>query len=371
MIHLARFLCAIIFACSYYPSVQASVQATANNFTAKPVRLGDTLISILFKNGFSTHERELVLRSSASLRGLFLTLDTNYLVRHDKNETELRMFDSQTKAAFRILKTSGKVSAAPYSPNYKVTLQRIDGRIYGSILGSVLSKVNSNFVASRFTDAYAFDLRTAHKLKRGARYWFTVQKKYEGGHFITYGEVTQTSLEIGGRELKKHFVRNNDGGVFFNSEDLLEKRPFYAPVNYIKIASAFQPHRRHPITGRLQPHLGVDFELPLGEAVMAARKGVVVRYGNNHAAGNYIVLQHSNGMETAYDHLYKIDKKIHQGLGVVAGEKIAEVGCTGYCTRAHLHFAVKNKGRMVDPLNYIKTYPYHMQEQLEARMAKN
>ncbi len=367
MIHLARFVCALVVACTYYPSVQAA----ANNFTAKPIRSGDTLISILLKNGFSAREREIVLGSNAQLRRLFLTLDTKYLVRKENGETELRMFDSQTRAAFKILKAKGKVTATPYAPNYQVTLQRVEGRIHGSILGSVLAKMDSNFVASRFTDAYVFDIRHAKDLKRGARFWLTVQKKYEGGHFITYGEVMQTSLEIDGRDVRKRFVRNNDGGVFFNSDDLLEKRPLYAPVNYLKIASTFQPHRLHPITGRRQPHLGVDFELPIGESVLAARKGVVVRYGNNHAAGNYIVLQHSNGMETAYDHLYRIDRKIRQGLKVSAGEKIAEVGCTGYCTRAHLHFAVKNKGRMVDPLNYIKAYPYHMQEQLAARVAKN
>lgn len=367
MNHLAQILCAFVFASIFYPSVQAS----ANTFTAKPVRSGDTLISILAKNGFSMRDREVVLRSSAGLRTLFLTLDTQYLVRREKGETELRVFDSQTSAAFKILKNADKVSAVSYRPDYKITLQRIEGRIYGSVLGSVLSKVNSNFVASRFTDAYAFDLKSGKHLKRGARYWFNVQKKYESGHFIKYGEILQTSLEVDGQDLRKRFVRNNDGGVFFNADDLLEKRPLYAPVNYIKIASAFQPNRVHPITGRRQPHLGVDFELPAGEPVLAARKGVVVRYGNNHAAGNYIVLQHSNGMETAYDHLYKIDRKIHQGLRVNAGEKIAEVGCTGYCTRAHLHFAVKKKGRMVDPLFYIKSYPYHMEEQLEARVAQN
>lgn len=368
MIHLVvRQLCAFLLALTSYQSVQAA----NNNFAAKPIRSGDTLIGILAKNGFTGREREVVLSSHAGLRQLFLTLDTKYLVRRDAGETELRVFDSQTAAAFRILKKGGKVSAFPYIPNYKITLERIDGRIHGSILGSILAKIDSNFVASRFTDAYAFDIRSARDLKRGANYWFTVQKKYESGHFIKYGEIMQTSLEIDGRDVRKRFVKNPDGGVFFNSDDLLEKRPLYAPVNYLKIASTFQPNRLHPITGRRQPHLGVDFELPKGEPVLAARKGVVVRYGNNHAAGNYIVLLHSNGMETAYDHLYKIDKKIRQGLKVNAGEKIAEVGCTGYCTRAHLHFAVKTKGRMVDPLNYIKAYPYHMEEQLEARVAKN
>ncbi|HWU42130.1 MAG TPA: M23 family metallopeptidase, partial [Bdellovibrio sp.] len=68
--------------------------------------------------------------------------------------------------------------------------------------------------------------------------------------------------------------------------------------------------------------------------------------------------------------LYRIDRKIRPGLKISAGEKIAEVGCTGYCTRAHLHFAIRFHGRMVDPLKYIKAYPYQMERQLAA-LAQN
>jgi murein DD-endopeptidase MepM/ murein hydrolase activator NlpD len=226
-------------------------------------------------------------------------------------------------------------------------------------------------VASRFIDAYVFDLKSSRRLDRGARFGLTVEKLYENGQFIKYGEVTATSLDINGVPVHKKFIKHKAGGVFFSAGDLLDDRPFYAPVEYIKVASRFAQNRLHPITKRHQPHLGIDFELPIGDPVFAPRKGTVIRYGNNHAAGNYIILLHANGIETAYNHLHRIDKRIRQGLKVSAGEKIGEVGCTGYCTRAHLHFAVKKKGRMVDPINYIKSYPSHMERLLQERVASN
>lgn len=351
---------------SYQP-----VQAGANNFTAKPIRIGDNLLSILRQHGFSERQRQEVLSKDVGLRRLFLTLDTKYLLRKEKNEVELIMFDSQTNDSFRIIKQDRKILAARYHPQFKITNARVDGRVYGSLLGSILPKLNSNWVASRFMDAYAFEMKTGRRLEKGAKFWFTVEKKYLGGHFVKYGEVTQTYLEIRGEAIQKKFVRVMNGGVFFNQNDLLDDKPFYAPVDYIKIASQFQPRRMHPITRRLQPHLGVDFELPVGDPVYAPRAGTVVRYGNNRAAGNYIVLQHSNGIETSYNHLYKIDRRIRQGLRVRAGEHLADVGCTGYCTRAHLHFAVKKRGRMVDPLIYMKSYPVHFEEKLESRVAQN
>jgi murein DD-endopeptidase MepM/ murein hydrolase activator NlpD len=367
MIHLIQVVIAfmVTWIC-YQPG-----QAAANYFTAMPVKSGDTLISILRQHGFNEHERDQILSTSTHLQKLFLTLDIKYMLHQDRNLTELRVYDSQTAAAFRILKHNGKITATPYKPNFKITLVRIEGRVHGSVLGSILAKIDSNFVASRFNDAYAFDIRSAKAIKSGAPYWFTVQKKYDLGAFVKYGEILQTSLDINGQIIKKHFVRTANGSVFFNKSSLSEKKPFYAPVNYLKIASNFQPHRIHPITGRRQPHLGIDFELPSGDPVFAPRQGIVMRYGFSNAAGNYIVLAHSNGMETAYNHLSKINKKIRRGYRVYPGDQIAEVGCTGYCTRAHLHFAIKYKGQMINPINYIKSYPYRMEQQLVARVALN
>lgn len=348
-----------------------SADARAITFTAKPVVVGDNLLSILRKYGFSEKQREQVLAADKDLRNLFLTLDTRYLVKKTAREIELRMFDSQTSKAFRILKNSEGVRAYAYKPNFQVQVVRIEGRIYGSILGSVLAKINSNWVATRFMDAYVFDLHGSEKVNRGARFGLSVEKLYNGNQFIKYGEVTNTSLAINGTVVHKKFVRYKDGGVFFSAQDLLDDRPFYAPVEYIKVASKFAPRRLHPITKKQQPHLGIDFELPVGEPVFAPRQGTVVRYGNNHAAGNYIVMLHPNGIETSYNHLHRIDRRIRQGLKIAAGEKIAEVGCSGYCTRAHLHFAVKKKGHMVDPIKYIKSYPPQMERLLQERVASN
>lgn len=358
---------AFIFAfTSYQPA-----RAIDNKFAAISVQTGDNLLSILRRNGFTEKQREQVLASHQGLRHLFLTLDTKYLIKKTNETLELRMFDSQTSEAFLIVRTGSKVIARPYEPDFQVQLNSVQGKIHGSILGSVLAKINSNWAASRFLDAYVFDLKAPHHVSRGARFSLTVEKLFSEGQFIKYGEVLATSLEINGSFVHKKFVKHKDGGVFFSAEDLSDERPFYAPVEYIKVASHFAPNRLHPITKRHQPHLGIDFELPVGDPVFAPLRGTVIRYGNNRAAGNYIVLLHTNGVETSYNHLHRIDKRIKQGLKVFAGEKIGEIGCSGYCTRAHLHFAIKHKGKMVDPVRYIKSYPSHMEKFLQEKVAKN
>ncbi len=212
-IHLAMIVSAFVIAFTSYQPVQAG----ANNFTAKPIRIGDNLISIMRQHGFSERQRQEVLSKDAGLRHLFLTLDTKYLLRKEKSEVELIMFDSQTNASFRIIKQDKKILAARYYPQFKITNARVDGRVYGSLLGSILPKLNSNWVASRFMDAYAFEMKTGRSLEKGAKFWFMVEKKYLGGHFIKYGEVTQTFLEIRGQPIQKRFVRVMNGGVFFRN----------------------------------------------------------------------------------------------------------------------------------------------------------
>lgn len=354
------FLVTLLYPCTF---------AIANSFKQRPVVLGDNVITILKKNGFTEAQRQTILKINPDLRELFLTLDTKYLVSAQKNSAEVRLYDSQSTTAFRVWRNGPDFGAEPIH-NLSTTLMDVSGVVRGSIMANILDKVESNWIASRFIDAYIFDIKP-QEIDRGARFSFTVEKKFDQGFFVKYGEILKTSLEIDGKAIQKNFVRSNTGGVFITEEDLLSPKPFYAPVDYIRVASLFQPNRRHPITRRVQPHLGVDFELPAGEKVYAAKKGIVARMGNSRAAGNYVVLLHANGVETSYNHLGKVMRNLRIGTAVTGGEPIGIVGCSGYCTRAHLHFAIRYSKKMVDPLKYTKPFPSGMRELLERRVARN
>ncbi len=91
-------------------------------------------------------------------------------------------------------------------------------------------------------------------------------------------------------------------------------------------------------------HSGVDFAAKVGTAVFAAGDGVVIGTGNTDLAcsgvsyGNWILIQHPNGLSSLYAHLSLIQVKTGQTVHV--GDKIALSGNTGYTTGPHLHFAV-------------------------------
>lgn len=343
--------------------------AAANGFIAKKVQIGDNVISLLRSNGLSEKDRQKVLAKLPLLRRLYLQLDVAYLVKKSLGRTEIRFYDPQKDIVFVIKRTPLSVEAKMARAVFSTATVPVSGVVQNSLMSALLSKINSNWVASRYMDAYLMDYNLDRDLGRGAKFSMVVEKKYDGPHFIRYGEVLRTSLEIRGKTRVKRFVRLSKGGVFINEADMLKNRPFYAPVDYIRIASLFQPNRRHPVTRRVQPHLGVDFELPEGASIFAARTGTVVRYGYNHAAGNFVVLRHGGGIETSYNHMQRVERKIRRGLRINAGDKVGQVGCTGYCTKPHLHFAVRQNGRMVNPLKFLRPYPIFAENTLQAKVA--
>jgi murein DD-endopeptidase MepM/ murein hydrolase activator NlpD len=95
-------------------------------------------------------------------------------------------------------------------------------------------------------------------------------------------------------------------------------------------------------------HKGVDLTAPTGTAVYASLDGQVLRAGKHKQYGNYVVVDHGNGVSTVYAH-HSLNL-VHEGDIVRRGQKIAEVGRTGNATGPHLHFELRIDGLQRNPL---------------------
>lgn len=91
-------------------------------------------------------------------------------------------------------------------------------------------------------------------------------------------------------------------------------------------------------------HNGIDFGAEKvgksGDPILAAADGKVVGAGDlgKFAYGKWITINHGNGLVTLYGHLSRIS--VSPGKSVKKGDKIGEMGSTGFSTAAHLHFTV-------------------------------
>ena len=95
-------------------------------------------------------------------------------------------------------------------------------------------------------------------------------------------------------------------------------------------------------------HTGVDIAAPYGSIIVAADDGVIDAAGWVQVGGRRVCVQHAEGFESCYYHTSAA--LVSVGDHVARGQPIALVGMTGATTGPHVHWEVKENGRIVDPL---------------------
>lgn len=116
----------------------------------------------------------------------------------------------------------------------------------------------------------------------------------------------------------------------------------------VRISSDFNPHRKHPVTGKVRPHNGTDFAVRVGTPVVAPADGVVELAKYSRSAGYYIILRHRGSYSTVYMHLSKI--LVKPGQRVKIGQQIARSGNTGMSTGPHLHYELRRNGHAINAM---------------------
>ncbi|CAK9884824.1 MAG: Murein DD-endopeptidase MepM [Candidatus Erwinia impunctatus] len=154
-------------------------------------------------------------------------------------------------------------------------------------------------------------------------------------------------LQSGGKDY--YAIRAEDGKFYDRAGSGLSKGFMRFPMGRAqRVTSGFNPRRVNPVTGRIAPHQGIDFSMPIGTSVLAVGDGEVIVSTRSGAAGNYIALRHGRQYVTRYMHLKTL--LVKPGQKVKRGERIALSGNTGRSTGPHLHYEVWINNQAVNPL---------------------
>lgn len=137
--------------------------------------------------------------------------------------------------------------------------------------------------------------------------------------------------------------------VFENQSSLLASTPSIWPTN--GWPSSGVGWRLDPFTGKQAWHSGLDIAAAFGNPVVAPADGYVIQTTYDKYYGNSIQINHGGGLTTLYGHLSKIE--VNSGQKVKRGEEIGKVGSTGRSLGTHLHYEIRNNGKIVDPRTYI------------------
>ncbi len=142
------------------------------------------------------------------------------------------------------------------------------------------------------------------------------------------------------KEARKKLLQNNH--TYYLSG-------FTLPVKNVRITSQFGLNRI--LNGKPKNfHNGIDFGGSTGDSVFAIADSKVLFVGNNfYYNGNFILLDHGQGLNSIYLHLSKILVKKNQI--VKKGDLIGLIGATGRSTGPHLHLGIQWFNKRIDPMN--------------------
>ncbi len=152
-------------------------------------------------------------------------------------------------------------------------------------------------------------------------------------------------LEAAILEEKKRLLAENKKAIVYDGGQFKWPAP-----SYTRISDDYGT-RTHPILGTQQFHNGVDMAAPSGSPILAAYDGEVIAASYSPTMGNYIMIDHGDGLITIYMHASSVS--VSPGTMVARGEQIGCVGSTGRSTGPHLHFSVRESGSYVSPWNYL------------------
>lgn len=154
-----------------------------------------------------------------------------------------------------------------------------------------------------------------------------------------YEDGVLAGLEFLGGEEQAAFTEQRE-----NARDMV-----WPVTDFQCIASAFGP-RANPGGQGVTVNDGIDIAAFAGTDIFAVLDGTAEEAGFDSVRGNYLLVDHGNGLETLYAQCQELC--VEAGDDVEQGQVIARVGSTGQSTGPHLHFEVRQDGETRDPFDY-------------------
>lgn len=199
---------------------------------------------------------------------------------------------------------------------------------------------------------FGWDIDFALDIRAGDRFDVLYEQKYQDGEYVNDGRVLAAEFVNQGKTHRAVWFHSTDGKVegYFTPEGKGMRKAFLrAPLDFTRISSVFNPRRKHPITGVIRAHKGVDYAAPTGTPIWAAGEGRVVFAGRKGGYGNVVMVDHGKGITTVYGHMSRFGKTARVGRGVKQGDIIGYVGQTGAATGPHLHYEYRIRGVHKNP----------------------
>jgi nlpD protein len=308
---------------------------------------GDSLKDVLELSGLEDDTSKQLIATYPELKYLQAGQQFYWILNNDGELEYLNWLVSQKKEHIYELQSDGKFNRQILEKKSVWKREVLRGEMDGSFVNSLKKLGLDNRQIYQLTSALQWQV-SLKQLKKDTKISILVSREYLEEKRTGQGNVEAIHIMTGG---KGYYAIQAANGRYYNRQGETLGKGFsrYPLQRQARVSSPFNPRRLHPVTGRIAPHKGVDFSMPIGTPVIAPADGTVekIAYQAN-GAGRYVVIRHSREYQTVYMHLSR--PLVKAGQSVKKGERIALSGNTGRSTGPHLHYEFHINGRPVNPL---------------------
>ncbi len=329
-----------------------------NNYTkhlTHSVTSEEDLKKIVEKNSTDMYQYE-------KLMGL-IKIDIDYAVKDNlkfsyskingtESLTEISIFKNNLYEVNARVSEHGEIISQYVTAPTERKILRHKITVYHSLSKSLHNVKIPKEIIESFINQFSFSVDFQRDINNGDQIEILFEANYTknnnlvGTPKLLYAAMSLNNQDI---ELFRYKLQNGKVDYFDPSGKSIRKSIMRTPISGARLSSRFGM-RKHPILGYSKMHRGVDFAAKRGTPIMSAGDGRVSFAGRNGSYGKFLEIRHLNGFSTRYGHLHKFKKGIKKGKIVKQGDIIGFVGNTGRSTGPHLHYEVKHKRRIINPM---------------------
>ncbi len=314
------------------------------------VSRGDTLSELFMKADVPSTEMRKVLAADLDVLALDTLVTGNQIefwLDDNNNLQKLELIFNKAKKVIYTRYVDGTYQVKEVTKNGIWQPRVLAGEISGSFYVSAKKMGLTPKQIARISSLLAAKIDFKRDVHNGDKFKVLMNEQYIDGDATGNGHIQ--GIYFVTNKGKYSLFQYKDGNFYDDKGQGLQTAFQRLPLMHkARLSSRFNPHRKHPITGRITAHNGVDFAVPIGTKVIAPGDGVVTLVTNHPFAGRYIVIEHNEKYSTRYLHLSKALVKV--GQKIKRGQVIALTGNTGRTTGPHLHYEFQINGKAVDPL---------------------
>ena len=253
---------------------------------------------------------------------------------------------------YLVVSLGDSIYAEKKQKEVKLVKYEASGVIKSSLSETMQELGLSPLITNELSEIYAWNI-DFFRLEKGDNFKILYTSKFiDDSIYIGLNRVHNSYFEHRGKPFYAiEYETDSIRGIteYFDENGKNLRRAFLlSPVQFSRISSRYNLRRKIAYYGRVKPHYGTDFAAPVGTDIRATASGRVEKSGYTRANGYYIKIKHNATYSTQYLHMRK--KGLKAGTQVKQGDKIGEVGMTGYTSGPHVCYRFWKNGNQVDPL---------------------